>query len=455
MFERIEDTVQLSGITTSDAASPEPNDAKPIEATPVNWLTPWAYLFGQREAIYAIAATPAMLWVGLLLVISAGFAREYDGEDLLHEPWHVAIPVGASLATSFVLFCLCELHARGRRVPLAGFWSRYRVFLALYWMTAPLAWLYAIPVERWSTAGEAVSWNLTFLKIVSLWRVLLITRVISVMYQVRYWGAIFAVVLFGAAVLLAVLSFTPFPLFSIMGGIRLSDGERELAGFAFGMKLLSLPVMAVSFIGMLLVTMSKQNRWRFAKPAEGLSLLRWFWIIPAAALAIWIPILPRTQPEQQLRRSVETDLRAGRIESATMTLKSHAQHDFPPLWDPPPRVGYGEYEPNIIAVLNSLAKNAAPDWVRDIYEDKFEHQYRDAVHFDFFRFQQHSDQEFEALLRYLEQVDPSSTMLRELQESLKIYDPATRSLDAGDPTDNLQPELKQRIEKILDRIPTK
>ncbi len=91
-----------------------------------------AYLVGNRAAIYAIASTPALLWVGLLLVISSGFAREYDGEDLLHEPWHVAIPVGASLVTSFLLFCLCELHSRGRRVPRDGFWSRYRVFLTLY-----------------------------------------------------------------------------------------------------------------------------------------------------------------------------------------------------------------------------------------------------------------------------------------------------------------------------------
>jgi len=31
------------------------------------------------------------------------FAREYDGEDLLHEPWHLLLPLVASLATSFIL----------------------------------------------------------------------------------------------------------------------------------------------------------------------------------------------------------------------------------------------------------------------------------------------------------------------------------------------------------------
>src|SRR5262245_33154150 len=64
------------------------------------------YLCGSRDAIQTIAGNRHAPWIGLLFVLSAGFAREYDGEDLLHEPWYVVIPVGASLVTSFLLFSL-------------------------------------------------------------------------------------------------------------------------------------------------------------------------------------------------------------------------------------------------------------------------------------------------------------------------------------------------------------
>ena len=57
------------------------------------------YLVGHRRAILEVAESKSAVWLGLLFVISAGFAREYDGVDLLHEPWHLALPLGASLAT--------------------------------------------------------------------------------------------------------------------------------------------------------------------------------------------------------------------------------------------------------------------------------------------------------------------------------------------------------------------
>jgi len=37
------------------------------------------YLIGGREAIRQIAASRGGLWIGLLFVLSAAFARDYDG----------------------------------------------------------------------------------------------------------------------------------------------------------------------------------------------------------------------------------------------------------------------------------------------------------------------------------------------------------------------------------------
>ncbi len=61
------------------------------------------FLLGYRKAIVEVAYCPIALLVGGLFVLSAGFAREYDGEDLLSEPWYVGIPLLASLVSSFIL----------------------------------------------------------------------------------------------------------------------------------------------------------------------------------------------------------------------------------------------------------------------------------------------------------------------------------------------------------------
>ena len=59
------------------------------EVTPLQAVTPLTlirFLMGKRSAILDVAASPYALVLGGVLVLSAGFAREYDGEDLLQEP---------------------------------------------------------------------------------------------------------------------------------------------------------------------------------------------------------------------------------------------------------------------------------------------------------------------------------------------------------------------------------
>jgi hypothetical protein len=136
-------------------------------------------VFLDRQAIQDIAVCRQAVWLGLLFVLSAGFAREYDGEDLLHESRHLLLPLGASLVTSLLLFGLVWLVERGWRRGEQSFGQAYRSFLGLYWMTAPLAWLYAVPVERFLSPADAVRANLWLLGIVALWRVVLMVRVVS------------------------------------------------------------------------------------------------------------------------------------------------------------------------------------------------------------------------------------------------------------------------------------
>jgi hypothetical protein len=125
------------------------------------------YLVGSRRAILEIAASHSAVWLGLLFVLSAAFARDYDGEDLLHEPWHLLIPFAASLTASLVLFIVIYGIAMCTGAPVSKFFAAYRSFLGLFLLTAPLAWLYAIPYERFLSPGAAVWANLATLGLVA------------------------------------------------------------------------------------------------------------------------------------------------------------------------------------------------------------------------------------------------------------------------------------------------
>jgi hypothetical protein len=142
--------------------------------------TIFAYLVGRRQAILEVAADRRTLGVGALLVLSAGLARNYDRASLLHEPWRLLGPFAASLAVSGPLFLSVYGPARWKGMESPGIGRAYRSFLALYWMTAPLAWLYGIPHERFLSVTAATDANLATLALVSVWRVALMIRVVSV-----------------------------------------------------------------------------------------------------------------------------------------------------------------------------------------------------------------------------------------------------------------------------------
>src|SRR5712691_7085964 len=172
------------------------------------------YLIGRRDAIREIGTSRQAICIGLVFVLSAGLAREYDGEDLFHEPWHLLVPVGASLLTSFILFAMAYggSKAKGPR-----FLAAYRAFLGLFWMTAPLAWLYAIPYERFLSPVGATSANLWTLGLVAFWRVALMIRAISVLMGYRLFAALFFVMALADVEALFALWLSPIPLIEVMG----------------------------------------------------------------------------------------------------------------------------------------------------------------------------------------------------------------------------------------------
>ncbi len=334
------------------------------------------YLVGERTAILRIASTRSAIWLGALFVLAAGFAREYDAKDLSSEPWFLVVPLAASLTTSLLLFSLVFAVGERKRVDRRPFWSAYRPFLALYWMTAPLALLYALPVERFLSDPGATATNLALLGIVSVWRVSLMVRVVNVYFGAPVLAAFVLVMLFADTVALGVLYFTPVPIFNIMGGIPLSASDRLIQGAALWVGCLGVPTWLVWFVGAFFVS-STAKAWDPARPeaAPNGRVQASLWCLAGIMILGFGPAMPFTQPEQQLRHTVETAFFEGRIDEAIATMSRHRLPDFPPHWDPPPWHAYRNSSPPLLDVLEEVIERPdCAEWVRAVYLQRLRSQ---------------------------------------------------------------------------------
>lgn len=337
------------------------------------------YLLGNRAAILQVAATKHALWLGLLFVLSAGFAREYDGEDLLHEPWHLLIPLGASLATSTLLFAVIWIVFHGWRTFPRG---KYAEFLTLYWMTAPLAWIYAIPVERFLDARTAMIVNLCLLAIVSVWRVVLIIRVISVLFDTSMLRVAWPVTLFADSLLIVIIASTP-NLLVIMGGVRTDTSEGVLRATA---TFVGISGYMCWWIWALTTTITFFVNFDRSAPENGTAHpqaappTQRVWRLAVGALLIWIVILPFTQPQQWRRYYAERLADDGNYPELIAYLSKYSASKFPPHWDPPPREDSEVRGYELMAV--SAAFERLPDardvpWIWAAYETKFADEFMD------------------------------------------------------------------------------
>ena len=119
-----------------------------LEAAHMRVRTLALYLIGDRQAILDIAADRHALWVGFLWCCRPASPESMTVRTCWASRGTCSFPWGALLAASFLLFLVVcgRLFLRSEGRP--PFFAAYRSFLTLFWMTAPLAWLYAIPYER-------------------------------------------------------------------------------------------------------------------------------------------------------------------------------------------------------------------------------------------------------------------------------------------------------------------
>ena len=328
------------------------------------------YLLGDRESILELAHSRWTLLVGALLVLSAGLARNYDGEDLTREPWHLLGPFGASIATSIGLFLLFLTECRAKGGRRARVWARWRLyprFLALYWMTAPLAWLYGIPYERFLTPAGAVEANMWTLAAVAGWRVLLMARVVSVLLRTSLLPVLVWTAFYGAVLMFAAVLISPKPILDIMGGLHLPPEDRMLTAMMFNLgffSLIAIPVLLT--LGCVLLSRFRPL-WPPPMPASVRSSARGALAAALVSVIAWVPALVVAQPEQQLRRSVEMAMQSGAEADAVAIMSAHKLGEFPPHWRPPPVRGWRNSPGSLAKIRAAIESQGASDWVLTHY----------------------------------------------------------------------------------------
>lgn len=334
-----------------------------------------AFQWGRREAIERIAGARGSVWVAVLLVFSAALARDYDGTNILARPWELLIPLGVSWFTASCLFFLIvAIFVRSEptgSVPA----PRYLAFLTLFWMTAPHAWLYGIPYERFLSEYDATRANLWTLALVSIWRVLLITRVASVLFGFRFRVVIWAVLWLSDTVLVAFAIAAPKPVIAIMGGVHYSETERlildvMLSIIFFGT--LAWPVLAAITLG---VKFSARPV-AVVEPLPTYGPPAWaVWAVVIVALAGWTAAAVSVRPEQALRARVEARFAAADYAAAAALLAGHPRDAFPPQWQPPTSTSPYAVDKASLELLHRL--NDYPDgaaWPRRAYADRLRRQ---------------------------------------------------------------------------------
>lgn len=360
--------------------------ADPLEATTIEVTKTWAdetpsrqetlsiadlfgYLVGSRSSIEKVLQCDRSLLYGVALVFTAAVAREYDAVSLIHRPWDLLGPFAASLVLSLILYLFVTIcYAVVRKDSDDAYLINYKSFLAAYWWTAPLAWLYAIPIEIMSSEVYSLRFNLTLLSIVSIWRVLLFSRVVGIMLRVPLWASLSWVLVPCMAVAFFALLNRLLSVVSIMGGLRLTQTQQILHNYHSGVLGIifygALPVLIVSVVSF--VVLRKRDRMPQPSTTSNVTLSPGKWWIPSIAMVIFLGGATYFQPDLFRAHQVDRLLESDRVTEAITVMLQHGEDGFPRTWDPPPTFPDGNpNRPQMKTLLNAIQTMAPESWIVD------------------------------------------------------------------------------------------
>lgn len=303
-----------------------------IEAKQFSFMDVLLALVGHRASILRAIDSERGLLFMLAMVGIASICREYDGASFFHQPGELIKPLITSVILASVLFVaviLARILAHCRSEQLS---SAYRRFLMGYWITAPLAWFYAVPVETFTDAITAVYLNLTLLSVVAVWRVALFTRIASVITGLPAWIVlcwIGPVCCFVACVAMGLIR---LDIVGVMGGIRLSESEQILVNFTRQADMILTWIgwsLVLGFFASLFVLYSMRLDSPIAPAYRPCKIAKSNWSVLAAIFVALLGGCVYFQPKQFRAAQVNRLIKANSIGEAIALMERHQRDDYP------------------------------------------------------------------------------------------------------------------------------
>ena len=336
---------------------------------PVNLWVIGRFMFGAASAIREVASNRAALWTGIVLVLLTGIARNYDQSYFLDTPMWLIGPLAFSFFSgSFLYGILIRGIARRHFQDDRRNEKQWATFMAAFWMTAPIAWLYAIPVERFLDSYHAPQANIALLGIVSLWRVLLMSRILAVLFEIHFLRALgWVLVAASLEVIVVVFLGTIFggslsrSILAGMAGMRNAPEEALLSsvlGFAWASS------WAVLLVSIVLLAMRRFQGVIQPLPKSSCGKASWFSLV--ALGLIWAVIAIRPQREQCRFVTHAALIDKADYSEALAYLAKHAQSDFPPGRRLEPNPYEYRVWQDLPPTIGRLTSETAP-WIRHVY----------------------------------------------------------------------------------------
>ena len=325
----------------------------------MNAATVLQFQLGKRQAIWTVARSKAAFWTGMVLVLITAIPRNYDQLSISENTMRwICGPLGFSLISGTWTYLIAYEMGTAAGIRRSGGGRQSRLsdwmgFMGLFWMTAPIAWLYAIPVERFLDPVSAAQTNVTLLAVVAGWRVILMTRVLQVTCDWGFGQALSWVLVATSAEVFVVGFFGKAfsrSLMAGMAGMRMSPAEDVITNAFVSAMFLAVPVFLVAA----LVALEYGTRGNLqALPKRHAGRLPWDFLMIAAlvwmAIAIW--------PQLQVEKNVKLDrlVASGQFDEAVRFMNSRKEGDFSPSRELAPKAyerSLYEQLPAMIAVAD-------------------------------------------------------------------------------------------------------
>jgi hypothetical protein len=283
------------------------------------------FLIGNREAVKTVASSPKAIRLGLLFIVSAGLARNYDHHLLLQEPLWIGGPIGMVIFSSLFIYFFIEFFGRFPKTKTPA--SNFIGFFICFTMTAPLAWLYGIPVENFTSPLDAAIFNFSILLIVSIWRVALMVRVTSVLFGFHPSRAFALVAIPASAEMFFATLISSISIVGIMGGMSLSPADAFLLKATGFVTYASVVVFILGILTAIIGPKGNVTSWYPERPQPKITPISW--LAALVIIGLWLVISITPQEKLATREHLRNLIKAEQYEEAAEFAKTKTRADFP------------------------------------------------------------------------------------------------------------------------------